>query len=174
VRKYLYFFVMIGFFIFLQSSSLYSFLELRGVSPDFLLVSICISAFFLGPVAGEVIGFAAGFAIDILSGGLLGLSAFTFTLIGFGAGIAGQKVYSTSLLVPVILVFVVTFVKASILGMLAALFLKPGYFGYFAHGRVFLEVVFNCAVSPVFFFLIARFERNVSTDNAVHFYRYRQ
>lgn len=165
---------MIGFFIFLQSSSLYSFLELRGVSPDFLLVSICISAFFLGPVAGEVIGFAAGFAIDILSGGLLGLSAFTFTLVGFGAGIAGQKVYSTSVLVPVILVFVVTLVKASILGMLAALFLKPGYFGYFTHGRVFLEVVFNSAVSPVFFFLIARFERNVSTDNAVHFYRYRQ
>jgi rod shape-determining protein MreD len=173
VRKYIYFAVMTGFFIFFQSSSLYSFLELRGVSPDFLLVSICISAFFLGPVAGEVIGFAAGFAVDVLSGGLLGLSAFTFTLIGFGAGIAGQKVYSTSVLVPVILVFVATLVKGSILGMLAALFLKPGYFGYFTHGRVFLEVVFNCAVAPVFFFLIARFERNVSTDNAVHFYRYR-
>ena len=60
---------MIGFFIFLQSSSLYSFLDLRGVSPDFLLVSICISAFFLGPVAGEVIGFCGRFRLDILSGG---------------------------------------------------------------------------------------------------------
>jgi rod shape-determining protein MreD len=172
VRKYILFTVVIGFFIFLQSSSLYSFLELRGVSPDFLLVSICLSAFFLGPVAGEIIGFAAGFAVDILAGGLLGISAFTYALIG--AGIAGQKVYSTSILVPVILVFIVTILKASILGMLAALFLNPGYFGYFSHGRVFLEVVFNCAISPVFFFLIARFERNGSTEHAVHFYRHRQ
>jgi rod shape-determining protein MreD len=174
VRKYIYFAVVIGFFIFLQSSSLYSFMELRGVSPDFLLVSLCISAFFLGPMAGEIIGFAAGFAVDILAGGLLGISAFTYTLIGFGAGIAGQKVYSTSILVPVILMFIVTLVKASVLGMLAALFLKPGYFGYFTHGRVFLEVVFNCVVSPIFFFLIARIERNVSAEHAVHFYRYRQ
>jgi rod shape-determining protein MreD len=173
VKKYIYFAVFIGFFIFLQSSSLYAFLEFRGVSPDFLLVSICLSAFFLGPVPGEIMGFAAGFIVDIFAGGLLGISAFTYTLIGFGAGVAGQKVYSTSMLVPVILMFVVTVVKALILGMLAALFLKPGYFGYFSQGRVFLEVVFNCAISPFFFFLITRFERNVSTEHAVHFYRYR-
>jgi rod shape-determining protein MreD len=174
VRKHVYFALAVGVLIFFQSSSLFRVLEFRGVSPDILLAFICVSAFFLGPVPGEIMGFVAGFVVDILAGGLLGLSAFTYTLLGFGAGIAGQKVYSTSVLVPVILLFVTTLVKASVLSLLAALFLKAGYFGYFSRGSVFLEAVFNCAISPFFFFIVHRFEREGSTEHAVHFYRYRQ
>ena len=165
---------MTGFFIFLQSSSLYNLFTLRGVSADFILISICLTGFFLGPVPGEIFGFVAGFVLDVLGGGLLGISAFTYTLVGFGVGVAGRKVYSTSILISIVLIVVVTLVKAAVLGMLAAFFLKAGYFGYFSQGRIFLEVLLNCVIYPILYFLITKFERNISTQDAVHFNRYRQ
>jgi cell shape-determining protein MreD len=94
--------------------------------------------------------------------------------VGFGVGVAGRKVYSTSILISIVLIFVVTLVKAAVLGMLAAFFLKAGYFGYFSQGRIFLEVLLNCVIYPILYFLITKFERNISTQDAVHFNRYRQ
>jgi len=124
-------------------------------------------------VPGEIIGFVTGFIVDILAGGLLGISAFTYTVVGFGVGIVGQRVYGTSLLIPITVLFVVTLIKAFLLGMLAAVFLKPGYFGYFSQGKIFLEVVLNSTIAPCFFILMTKLERKSSEQHEVHFSRYR-
>jgi rod shape-determining protein MreD len=134
---------------------------LRGVSPDFLLVAICLAAFILGPIPGQIIGFIVGLIIDIISGGLLGISAFTFSIIGYGVGVVGQKVYGNNILITITILFVVTLIKASILSMLAAIFLEPGYFGYFSQGKIFLEAVLNSLVAPILFIIITKIEGRV-------------
>jgi len=161
MKRYLIFILLLIFFIFLQSTHFFPLLSIGEVSPDFLLIIISIASFILGPIAGEIIGFITGFIVDILSGGLLGISAFTYTIIGYGVGVVGEKIFGGSILFSVILLFAGTLLKAVILSFLAAIFLKPGYFGYFSQGRVFLEAVINGLISPVFFILITRAQRRL-------------
>ena len=164
MKKYIVFIVLIVGFMFLQSSTLYDKVSIRGVTPDFLLITISLSAFFLGPVPGQIIGFVTGFILDIIQPvGLLGLSAFSYTLIGYGVGIIGQKVYGNSVLITITLMFIVTLLKAAVLSMLAAIFLKAGYFGYFVQGRIFLEAVLNSVITPLLFLIIGRVEREFVT-----------
>jgi rod shape-determining protein MreD len=134
---------------------------IKGVSPDFLLVAISLAAFILGPIPGQIIGFAIGLIIDIISGGLLGISAFTFSVIGYAVGLVGNKVYGNNILITITILFVVTLLKASILSMLAAIFLKPGYFGYFSQGKIFLEAVLNSLIAPILFIIITKIEGRV-------------
>ena len=161
MKKYLIFIVLISVIVFYQSSPISSNVVVRGVSPDFLLVAISLAAFILGPIPGQIIGFIVGLIIDIISGGLLGISAFTFSIIGYGVGVVGKKVYGNNILITITILFVVTLIKASILSMLAAIFLKPGYFGYFSQGRIFLEAVFNSLIAPILFIIITKIEGRI-------------
>jgi len=164
VKKYIIFILLIIGFIFLQSSSIYDNLSIRGVTPDFLLIVISLAAFVLGPVSGQIIGFITGFVLDIIPPvGLLGVSAFTYTIVGYGVGVLGQKVYGNSILITITFIFIVTLLKAAILSMLAAIFLEPGYFGYFAQGEIFLEAVMNSIITPILFIPIIKIEREMIT-----------
>jgi cell shape-determining protein MreD len=90
------------------------------------------------------------------------MSAFTYTLIGYGVGIVGGMVYGRNILVSIVLLFFVTIVKGVLLSMLAAMFLEPGYFAYFSQGRIFLEAVINCLLTPPLFFIIMRVKKMVT------------
>jgi len=159
VKRYIIYAIFIVFFILFQSMNLYTYISIRGVSPDFLLIGVVSVAFFVGALPGEIIGFATGFIVDIISGGLLGLSAFFYTAAGFSVGLIGEKVYGNYLLVSIITLFAATFLKAIILSMLAAIFIKPGFFGFFAQGRIFLEAVLNSVIAPLFFLFVAKTEK---------------
>lgn len=162
MKKLIVFILLLSLFVFFQSTNIYAKLTVRSVSPDFVFILFCLAAFLLGPIRGQIIGFIVGFMIDILSGGMLGLSSFTLTLLGYIIGFAGLEVYGNSALISVILLFLATIARALIFGLLAAIFLKPGYFGFFTQGRVFLEAILNSILSPLFFVLITRIERRIS------------
>ena len=163
MKKYIIFIVLIAGFIFLQSSPFYENISVRGVTPDFLLIMVSIAGFILGPNTGQIIGFITGFIVDIIPPvGLLGISAFTYTVIGYMVGIVGQKVYGNSVLLTIILLFIVTLIKALMLSMLAAIFIKPKFFGYFVQGRIFLEAVLNSIITPLLFIIITRIERKIA------------
>jgi len=162
VKRYIIFIVLLGFFVFFQSTNIYDNLTVREVTPDFLLITVSIAGFLLGPMSGQIAGFFTGLVADILSGGLLGMSAFTYTFVGYAVGMVGKLVYGRSILISTTLTFFVTLLNALLLTLLAALFLKPGYFGFFSNGRVFLEAVLNCLFALPLFFIIARFQGKVA------------
>ncbi len=162
MKRYIIILVLLGFFVFFQSTNMYYSLAVQGVTPDFLLITVSTAGFILGPMSGQIAGFATGIFVDILSGGLLGMSAFTYTFIGYAIGMVGQRVYGRSILISTTLVFFVTLLKALLLTVIAALFLKPGYFGFFSNGRVFLEAVFNCLFTPPLFFIVTKFQEKVA------------
>lgn len=162
MKRFVVFIIFIALAVFFQSTSLYDKINVKDVAPDFILIIVCIAAFLTGPVPGQVLGFATGFVVDILSGGLLGLFAFTYTLIGYAIGLIGQRIYGKSALITITILFAVTIIKAAILSMLAAIFLRPGYFGYFLKGRVFLEAVMNGFISPILFLIINGIQNRVT------------
>jgi rod shape-determining protein MreD len=59
-----------------------------GTAPDLVLVLVVTLGLASGPLAGGLIGFGAGLALDVAppASGLLGLSALVFCLVGYGSG----------------------------------------------------------------------------------------
>ncbi len=162
MRRYAIYLILLGLLIVFQSTFIYNSITIKDVGPDFLLIFVVSISFFMGPVAGEIIGFIAGLVADIISGGLLGLSAFTYTLVGYGVGVFGSKIYGNYYILSIFIVFASTFIKAIIMIVLGAIFIKPGYFGFFSHGRIFLESVMNGLISPLFFLIIGKIEKRLA------------
>ena len=162
MKKYIGFIIFLALSLFLQSTDFYDEFSIRSVSPDFLLIFIALAGFITGPLPGVITGFLTGIISDIFSGGLLGLSAFAYTVAGYLSGLAGARIYGRNIIVAVLLLFVMTVVKALLLSMFAALFLEPGYFGLFSQGRVFLQAVMNCVLTPLLYYIIMKIEDKIS------------
>lgn len=73
--------------VVLQTTVFASGLRAFGVMPDLGLVLTVAVACFLGAERGAVFGFVTGLAVDLFLSTPLGLSALTFALVGYGAGI---------------------------------------------------------------------------------------
>jgi len=162
VKKYTIYIIIIAFFIIFQSTFFYSSIKINGVTADFLLIIIVSLSFFIGPLKGEIFGFVTGFIVDIISGGLIGLSSFTYTIVGYGSGYFGSSIYSNYYIISIFIVFIATFVKAIVMSLMGAIFIKPGYFGYFSHGRIFLEAIINSILAPLFFLIISKIEEKLT------------
>jgi rod shape-determining protein MreD len=57
-----------------------------GASPDAMLLLAVVAGIVGGPKLGVVIGFAAGFTLDLFLETPMGLSALVFCLVGYGVG----------------------------------------------------------------------------------------
>jgi rod shape-determining protein MreD len=81
------------------------FLFTRGGTIDLVLVVVVWTALQFGPVAGLLTGMAAGLAQDALSGGIIGVSGFAKTLVGFFAGVFGSQFIVTNALPRFVVLF---------------------------------------------------------------------
>lgn len=75
------------------------------VKPDLLLVATICWALFGGAGQGALFGFCGGLLEDVFSTAVLGVSAFTKTLLGYFSGELRQRVISKSVIWPMIIVF---------------------------------------------------------------------
>lgn len=66
--------------------SLVADMRIGDVRPDLLLLIAVLAGMVGGPERGAVIGFVTGLLVDLFVPTPLGLSALTFTLVGFAAG----------------------------------------------------------------------------------------
>ncbi len=83
-------------------------IEVASGHPDLVLVTLVAVALGRGPLIGAVVGFWAGFALDLATFEILGLNALLLTLAGYGAGRVGQVMSKTSPHPPLIAVALAT------------------------------------------------------------------
>lgn len=79
--RYIIFFVVA---LFLQINII-KYVEIATWKPDLVLVAIVMFALQYGASAGSTAGFLTGLTIDLISGGLLGISALTHSIVGYAA-----------------------------------------------------------------------------------------
>lgn len=65
-------------------------ISIRGIQPDLVILFVVGRALAEGPTAGVVWGFCLGFALDAVSGAILGLGALVYSLGGFITGQLGR------------------------------------------------------------------------------------
>jgi rod shape-determining protein MreD len=129
-----------------------------GFPPDLVLVLVVTLALAGGPLAGTVIGFGAGLALDIAppAAGLLGLNALVFCAVGYGCGrLRGPMERSAWL--PLAVVAVAATV-GEILYALAGLTLGDPDISWQSMRQVLPPViVYSILISPFVLYLVVRF-----------------
>ena len=62
-----------------------------GIPVDLVLIVVVLTALQRGPVVGLWAGTFGGLFQDALSGGIIGVSGLTKTIVGVGSGVAGSR-----------------------------------------------------------------------------------
>lgn len=81
-------------------------LRIDGVAPDLMLLVAIAGGVAAGPSGGAVVGFMAGLSIDLFLQTPLGLSALTFSLVGYAVGNVQAGVLRASWWIPLATVLV--------------------------------------------------------------------
>jgi rod shape-determining protein MreD len=82
--------IRLGLLVFLAvllQTTVFSSLRLFGVAAEVGLVMAVAVGYREGPEAGAIFGFATGFAIDMFLQTPIGISALTYSMTGYGAGL---------------------------------------------------------------------------------------
>ena len=82
---------------------------LGGTKPQLLLLMTVALAMGEGPALGAGFGFGAGLASDLLTGLPAGLTAITYTIVGYAVGAVRAQVQTPTAWLPVAMEFAATF-----------------------------------------------------------------
>ena len=91
---------LLVFLVVLLQTTLFSSLRVFGVAADVGLVMSVAIGYREGPEAGAIFGFAAGFAIDMFLQTPIGISALTYSMTGYGAGLVQLGLARSSWWIP--------------------------------------------------------------------------
>ena len=114
-----------------------------GVTPDLPLIMVILLALRRGPEFGCLAGFVTGLLQDAAGGGLIGVQGLTKAVIGFGIGVAGERLRVSQPLVQVPGLVVLTFVEGLARFALLQIFRFPAPFGELMVYVVLPQALYN-------------------------------
>ena len=154
-NREIFLFIVVVIAFILQLSVIPQF-KLLGVQPDLILVVAIVVAVQDGPVEGAIIGFLGGMLQDIASLQVMGVSALSKALAAFLAGVLKDFFMTYSILLPVLLVFMLSFFELllhqGVLVVLGQEQLPP-----VRAGALFAISLYNVIVVLVIYPLLRRF-----------------
>lgn len=145
-------------------STVFSHLNIAGIKPDLVLVFIVFYALLNGPKEGALIGFVGGMLQDLLFGQDLGMNTVAKTVVGYTFGVLEKKIYKDNILIPMVALFLGTFLNETILYLLRffSYVIRPthGSVGSYLlafKGVIFYVAIYNACFAP---FIYRRFYRS--------------
>jgi len=113
MRRYIGLGILFLLSVLLQST-LFNYLVVAGVKPDFVLLLVIYFAFTNGPGKGALLGLTFGLLEDFYVGRYIGMNALSLLLTGFIAGWFETKLYKENLLIALVVVFVASFFSQAV------------------------------------------------------------
>ncbi len=134
--------------------SVFPHLRLFGVVPDLgMLVALAVG-YQLGPEAGALVGFAAGFGFDLFLATPLGLDALAYAIVGYGIGVLEGGLLRSPRWLPSLLGLAGGVTGGLLVvgvGVLAGVDAVKGTHGVVV---VALAAVYDALIAPAIFFLV--------------------
>lgn len=132
-------------------------ISIAGGKPDFILILVVFFALFHGSIQGGLLGMFFGLMEDLMTGRFIGLNAICKGITGFLIGLLSGRLYKNNFLLPVITIFVSTFLF-SIFYLLCGLVIGLNIEG----GRLLMvsvsDAVYNIVFSPFFYAVFYHFQ----------------
>jgi len=127
--------------VFILQSTVFSSLNIAGITPNLLIILTATWGFMDGEKSGLIVGFACGLLIDIFFGSFIGLYAIIYMYIGFLNGKFCNFFYPEDVKLPLGLIFVSDLLYG--FSSYVFFFLLRGRFdfGYYFHHIILPEIV---------------------------------
>jgi rod shape-determining protein MreD len=144
----------------IQATWLHALYFLPGqVVPDLILLMTISYGLLKGSDQGFLLGFAGGFFMDLISGGLIGVQALTKMATGFVAGLMEKNIFKDNLLVPALAAFIGTlFCEMSNILLYMAFSAEYNFF-HALFFNILPEAVYNSILAPLVYYLFLKLER---------------
>lgn len=139
---------------FLLQTSVFSHLELAGVTPNFLLIVTTVFGFMRGRREGTIVGFFCGLLLDLFFSSHLGMYALIYLLIGYLNGFFKKQFFGDDIKLPLVLVGASDVVYNGIIYIV--LFLTRGRTSvlFYVLNIILPEAVYTVLISFVVYFVI--------------------
>ncbi len=137
-------------FALLQSNVLDG-IAIGGVVPDIALIVVVFLANKRGSFEGELSGFGAGVAQDLLSLAPIGFHASTKTLVGYLIGKTRGKMFLDPIFLPILMVFAATLLHGLLASLIVTVFRIELAFSGVLSARFAIELAYNALLAPVVF-----------------------
>ncbi|TCL70954.1 rod shape-determining protein MreD [Hydrogenispora ethanolica] len=141
-------------------------LNLPGqVVPDLILILVISYGLLRGPDEGLLFGLAAGFFLNLHSGGIIGIEALSKMMAGYCAGLLEKNIFKDNLLVPVVAVLAGTLIFNSFSGLMYIAF-KANYnlWGMFI-SNILPQTAYNAVLAPLVYYFLFKSEHFISEQS---------
>lgn len=143
-------------FCFILQVSVFSRLELAGVTPNLLLILTASFGFMRGKKEGMAVGFFCGLFVDIFTGHYIGLFTLLYVYLGFFNGMFRKIFYGDDLKMPLLLIGGTDLLY----GLIAYLFLFIMYqkqdIGFYFFNVMLPEMIYTVLVAIFLYYLILK------------------
>lgn len=150
------FFFAAGLLLVVLQSTFFHLLPLGPIVPDLVLV-LCVYWGLYHPTVGGVVGaFVLGYAVDAVSSRILGLNAFTMSLVFLAVYLSSRSIWLHNPMISAVVVLLASLVKGAALVLLWAVFLSVEEFWVGAARYLLMEALVAAALAPIVFALLHR------------------
>jgi len=163
IRSVLFSTVLLSVCTFAQSTW-FGGIALFGVVPDLSIIVLIWVSYKNGPVEGPVSGFLSGLVEDFLSASPLGFHAFIRTAVAAATAMLHGSFFIDKLLLPLLLGFTGTIVKAVAAGTLYLLFGSVIHAYSFVDRVLWIEAAYNGVLAPIVFLILTPMSRLLVTE----------
>ena len=135
-------------------------LHLPGqVTPDLVLILVISIGLLRGPDEGLIFGLAAGFFVDLLSGGIVGIQAVTKMAAGFLVGLLEKTIFKDNLVLPTLAVFGATVIFETFHIVMYQAFNANYHLSLTFVTLILPMAVYNAVLTPPLYFGVLKLDR---------------
>lgn len=159
IKPYLVFSFLAVITLVLEGS-FFSFIFVRSMVPDLLLIIVVCLAFVWGEKKGIVLGLISGFCQDIFFGPAIGFFTLAKMIAAFFSDFSSQEIYKDQIIGPMLTVFLATFIHEFIVYFLVGLFWENDISFFFALDQLFLpRALYHLVLTALIYPLLYRAEQ---------------
>ncbi len=156
--------IIVLFITIILQSTILTNISVYGIKPDFVLIMIILLSNYSGKIKGQLLGFSSGLVEDFLSLSPLGFNALIKMVIGYFGGATSGKIFLDPIVVPIIFVFIGTFLKSILSFLLLSIFMKEKADSIFT-SALLIEFALNIIITP-FMYLFLKLIRVFPLSNS--------
>lgn len=151
--------VLAVFVCFILQTTVFSRLELAGVSPNLMLMLTSFYGFMWGQREGTLVGFFCGLLLDIFFGQYFGMYALIYMTIGFVNGLFRRFFYGDDVKLPLLFVGISDLLYGFI--VYGALFLPRGKSEPLSYFMAIMmpEMLYTLILSFILYFAVIQLKR---------------
>lgn len=137
---------------FLLQTSVFSHLELAGVTPNLVLIPVSFFGFMRGRKEGMILGFFSGLFLDLFFGNWFGLYALIFLYIGFLNGVLRTVFYGDDVKLPLAFIGLSDLFYGCLVYVFLFLFRQRYSFSFYFLNIILPEAVYTIVIAILLYY----------------------